>query len=198
MGSIKDDNRITPEDVETTDSTDKERTVEAGGLDDIESRKKAFAEEETRAEKYLANWQRAQADFVNFKRRTEQERGDIVKLANAGLILNLLSVADDMERALEHVSGKAAGSKWVDGIVLIYRKFMSILEANGVSQMKALGEQFDPNMHEAAAHVEGEDGRIIDVVQKGYMLNDRVLRPARVSVGNGRNSASGGDVSKDE
>ena len=201
MGSIKDDNRIMPEDdeaVEASDSTDQEKAVESGGLDDIEALKKAFAEEGARAEKYLANWQRAQADFANYKRRTEQERGDIVKLSNAGLILNLLSVVDDIERALDHVSGKLAGSKWVDGIVLIYRKFMSILEANGVSEMKALGEQFDPNLHEAALHVEGENGRVIAVVQKGYMLNDRVLRPARVSVGNGRSSTSGDESAKGE
>ena len=108
-----------------------------------------------------------------------------ILLANAGLILNLLSVVDDIERALDHVSGKLAASKWVDGITLIYRKFMSILEANGVSEIKALGEQFDPCRHEAAAHIDGEEGKVVTVIQKGYMMNDRVLRPAMVGVGNG-------------
>jgi len=163
--------------------------------EDAASLKKALADEEEKAEKYLANWQRAQADFINYKRRTEQERGDIVKLANAGLILNLLSVVDDMERALDHVSGNVAGSKWIDGIILIYRKFMAILEANGVSEMKALGGEFDPSFHEAAGHLEGEEGKVVAVLQKGYMLNDKVLRPAKVMVGDGWVAASGdGDV----
>jgi molecular chaperone GrpE len=203
MGEIMDDNRITPEEedggTQASDAiNEREKTLEAVGLDDGEELKKALVEEEAKAEKYLSNWQRAQADFANYKRRTEQERGDIIKLANAELILNLLSAVDDMERALDHVSGKLAASKWVDGIVLIYRKFMAILEANGVSEMKALGEQFDPCLHEAVAHVEGENDKVIAVVQKGYLLNDRVLRPAMVTVGDGRGAASSEEPVEDE
>ena len=202
MGERIDNNRITPEEEgegeASSDSMDKEKTIEAGGLDDMEALKKALVEEEAKSEKYLSNWQRAQADFANYKRRTEQERGDIVKLANAELILNLLSVVDDIERALDHVSGKLAASKWVDGIVLIYRKFIAILEANGVSEMKALGEQFDPCLHEAVAHVEGENDKVVAIVQKGYMLNDRVLRPAMVNVGSGRGAASSAEPVEDE
>ncbi len=202
MGAIMDDNRIMPEEGdEGSESSDmangREKAIELED-EDVEALKKAFAEEEAKAGKYLANWQRAQADFINYKRRTEQEKGDIVRLANAGLILNLLSVVDDMERALDHVSDKLAGSKWVDGIVLIYRKFMAILEANGVSEMKALGAQFDPSLHEAVVHVEGESDKVIAVVQKGYMLNDRVLRPAMVKVGNGRDSTLGDKPVEDE
>ena len=203
MGSIKDDNRIMPEaedgETESSDMTEgKEKSVESEEAEGVAALKKALAEEEANAKKYLANWQRSQADFINYKRRTEQEKGDMVRLANAGLILNLLSVVDDMERALEHVSDKLSGSKWVDGIVLIHRKFMAILEANGVSEMKALGKVFDPSLHEAVGHIEGAKGRVIVVVQKGYMLNDRVLRPAKVMVGEGRGSASNDEIDKDE
>ena len=203
MGAIMDDNRIMPEEEdEGAESSDiangQEEAIEPGEVEDLEALKKAFAEEETKAGKYLANWQRAQADFVNFKRRTEQEKGDIIRLANAGLIFNLLSVVDDMERALDSISDRLAGSKWVDGIVLIYRKFMTILEANGVSEMKALGERFDPCLHEAVVHVEGESGKIMAVVQKGYMMNNRVLRPAMVKVGSGHSSASSDNPAKDE
>jgi molecular chaperone GrpE len=201
MGAIMDDNRIMPEEEdEGAESADMangpEEAIELEGFDGVEALKKAVAEEEAKAVKYLANWQRAQADFVNFKRRTEQEKGDIIRLANAGLIFNLLSVVDDMERALDNIPDKLAGSKWVDGIVLIYRKFMAILEANGISEMKALGAQFDPSLHEAVMQVEGESDKVIAVVQKGYMLNDRVLRPARVKVGNG--SASSDELAKDK
>jgi molecular chaperone GrpE len=203
MGAIMDDNRIMPgEEDEGAESSDmanrQEEASELGELEDVEALKKAFAEEEAKAGKYLANWQRAQADFINFKRRTEQEKGDIIKLANAGLIFNLLSVVDDMERALDNISNKLAGSKWVDGIVLIYRKFMAILEANGVSEMKALGERFDPSLHEAVVHVEGESGKIMAVVQKGYMMSNRVLRPAMVKVGSGQSSNSSDELVETE
>jgi len=203
MGAIMDDNRIMPEEEDKgSESSDmangQEEAIELGEVEDVEALKKAFAEEEAKAGKYLANWQRAQADFVNFKRRTEQEKGDIIRLANAGLIFNLLSVVDDMERALGNIPDKLAGSKWVDGIVLIYRKFMVILEANGVSEMKALGERFDPSLHEAVVQVEGESDKVIAVVQKGYMLNDRVLRPARVKVGSGHSAASSDKFAKND
>lgn len=203
MGAIMDDNRNIPEEedegAESADmSNGQEEAIELEGFDGVETLKKAFAEEEAKAAKYLANWQRAQADFVNFKRRTEQEKGDIIRLANAGLIFNLLSVVDDMERALDNIPDKLAGSKWVDGIVLIYRKFMAILEANGISEMKALGARFDPSLHEAVMQVEGESDKVIAVVQKGYMLNDRVLRPARVKVGSGHSAASNDKPAKDD
>lgn len=203
MNAKMDDNRITPEEEdEVTQSSgagyNGGKPAEPGEIEDMETLRKALVDEEAKAEQYLSNWQRSQADFANYKRRTEQERGDVIKLANAGLILNLLSVVDDLERALDHVSGKLAASKWVDGIILIYRKFMAILEANGVSEIKALGEQFDPCLHEAAAHVDGEEGKVVTVIQKGYMLNDRVLRPAMVSVGNGYSSDSSNDNDKEE
>jgi molecular chaperone GrpE len=203
MGAIMDDNRIMPgEEDEGAESSDmanrQEEAIELGELEDVEALKKAFAEEEAKAGKYLANWQRAQADFINYKRRTEQEKGDIIKLTNAALIFNLLSVVDDMERALDNISNKLAGSKWVDGIVLIYRKFMAILEANGVSEMKTLGEQFDPSLHEAVVHVEGESGKIMAVVQKGYMMSNRVLRPAMVKVGSGQSSNSSDELVETE
>jgi molecular chaperone GrpE len=197
--AIMDDNQIMPEEeddgVEFSDMANgQEGAVELGEVEEVEALKKALAEEEAKAGKYLSNWQRAQADFVNFKRRTEQEKGDIIKLANAGLIFNLLSVVDDMERALDNISDELAEFKWVDGIVLIYRKFMAILEANGVSEMKALGERFDPSLHEAVIHVEGESGKIMAVVQKGYMMNNRVLRPAMVKVGSGHGAASSDEL----
>ena len=156
---------------------------ERKGKEDVASLKKALAEEKAKAEDYLASWQRAQADFINFKRRTEQERNETVKLASATLMLNLLPVLDDLERALENVSGKLAGLTWVDGVHLIYRKLQAILEGHGLSEIKALGEPFDPNLHEAVLHGEGEEGKVIEELQKGYKLHDRVLRPTMVKVG---------------
>ena len=165
---------------------------------DIDSLAKALEEEKAKAERYMSSWQRSQADFINYKRRTEQERGDIVRLSNANLIFNLLPVLDDMERALDSISDKLSGFTWVDGIVIIYRKLKAILEANGVTEIKAMGQKFNPALHEAVVHVGGEEGKVIEVLQKGYMLNDRVLRPAMVKVGNGTNPESSEKAEKHE
>lgn len=157
--------------------------VEDVVAEDVESLKQALAEEKARAENYLANWQRAQADFINYKKRTEQERSETVNFANSTLILNLLPVLDDLERALDSISEKLAGLTWVDGIVLIYRKLKAMLEAYGLSEIKAVGEPFDPNLHEAVLYGQGEQGKVIEELQKGYKLHDRVLRPTMVKVG---------------
>jgi molecular chaperone GrpE len=151
--------------------------------EDVDSLKQALAEEKAKADDYLANWQRTQADFINFKRRTEQERNETVRFANEMLMLTLLPVLDDLERALENVSEKLAGITWVDGIELIYRKLKATLEGHGLNEIKALGEPFDPNIHEAVIYGEGEEGKVIDELQKGYKLHDRVIRPTMVKVG---------------
>jgi len=157
--------------------------------EDIESLKKALAEEKAKAENYLANWQRAQADFVNFKRRAEQEKSEITKFANAMLILNLLPILDDLERAFNSISPKLAGLTWVDGIRLIYRKLQTVLQAQGLQEIKALGQPFDPHLHEAVMDEEGEEGMVIEEVQKGYKFQDRVIRPSMVVVGKGKEKA---------
>jgi molecular chaperone GrpE len=142
-------------------------------------------QERQRAESYLASWQRAAADYQNLKRRVEQEREEFARLGNASLIINLLPLLDDIERALENVDARLAGLTWLDGIRLIYRKFQALLEMSGVSEIQADGQPFDPNLHEAVMYGEGEEGKVINVVQKGYKLNGRVLRPTMVVVGNG-------------
>jgi molecular chaperone GrpE len=153
--------------------------------EDVESLKKVLGEERTRAESYLAQSQRAQADYLNLKRRTEQEKGEMTQFANSMLILNLLPVLDDMDRALNSVSSTLAGLTWVEGVRLIYRKLEAVLQAQGISDIKAIGERFDPNIHEAVLHREGEEGVVLEEVQKGYRLQDRVIRPSMVVVGQG-------------
>ncbi|MBI2848695.1 MAG: nucleotide exchange factor GrpE [Chloroflexi bacterium] len=159
------------------------------GLDDLELLRRQLEEEKQRASDYLAGWQRAQADFVNFKRRTEQERGEASKFSNAMLILNFIPVLDDMERALATVPTSLAGLSWVDGIRLIYRKMQAVLETQGVTAIRAEGEEFDPNLHEAILFGEGEEGRVIEELQRGYRLHDRVIRPAMVKVGKTKEEA---------
>jgi molecular chaperone GrpE len=166
---------------EITDEMDTE-AVEA---DDVESLKEALAEEKEKAENYLANWQRAQADFINYKRRSEQESEERRKLANSGLLLSLLPVIDDLERALASVPPDIAEDGWVDGIRLISNKASAELEAQGVVPIQALGEPFDPNLHEAVRQDSGKEGIVIEEIEKGYMFHDRVLRPSKVVVGSG-------------
>jgi molecular chaperone GrpE len=157
-----------------------ETPVEA---EDIETLKARLDEEKSKAESYLANWQRAAADYQNLKRRAEKEREEYGRLATAALVINILPLLDDLERALMSVDIRLAGLTWVDGIRLIYRKFQAVLEAAGVSEIKAEGETFDPNLHEAVMYGEGEEGKVVAEVQKGYRLGDRVIRPVMVVVG---------------
>jgi len=170
-----------PREPEEKPTTEEEPTSE----EEPESLEEALAEAKQKVEQYLANWQRTQADFVNYKRRSEQEREEIGKFANNQLILNLLPVLDDLERAFESIPPQVARLKWVEGIRLIERKLQSALEAQGLSQIKALGKPFDPNLHEATMHSKGEEGMVVQELQKGYMLHDRVIRPSMVVVGNG-------------
>jgi molecular chaperone GrpE len=166
--------------------------------EEIESVQKALAEEKEKSEKYLANWQRAQADFINYKRRSEQERAEVVNYANSTLILNTLPVLDDLERALGNVPDELAESSWVDGIRHIYRKLQAVLEAQGISVIEAEGKDFDPNFHEAVMSVEGEEGKVIEETQKGYKLRNRVIRPTKVKVGKGSESPNEMDNKKGE
>ncbi len=153
--------------------------------EDVEKLGQALAEEKAKAENYLANWQRAQADFINYKRRSEQEKEEISKFANSVLMLSLLPILDDLERAFVSIPHNLDKLSWVDGIRLIGRKLQASLEAQGLSTIKTVGEPFDPKFHEAAMHGKGKEGIVIEELQKGYQLHDRVLRPAMVVVGEG-------------
>lgn len=138
------------------------------------------------SEKYLANWQRAEADFINYKKRSEQERREISKNTSAILIFSLLPVLDDFNRALASMPKKTEFRAWAEGVHLIERKLFSILEAQGLSKMDVVGQPFDPNYHDAVSYIEGDEEKVIQELQSGYMLGDRVLRPAMVVVGKGK------------
>jgi molecular chaperone GrpE len=153
--------------------------VEADGL------QAQLAEERNRANGYLAQWQRAAADFQNYKRRIEQEREEYALHANKAIIVNLLPAVDDLDRALASVDPSIAESAWVEGIRNIQRKLKGALEASGVTEINAAGETFDPNIHEAIGEAPGEHGKVVHELRRGYRLGNRVLRPALVMVGSG-------------
>lgn len=152
---------------------------------DIESLQAELAAAREQADTHYKSWQRSAADFVNFKRRVEQDRAESARLANAAVVINLIPVYDDLDRAVGTVDAQLAGLNWVQGVVAIHRKFSQMLEAMGVKEIDAAGQVFDPARHEAIGQQAGEEGKVVHVVQKGYLLGEKVLRPAMVIVGSG-------------
>lgn len=174
-----------------------EEFTEAGSeviAEDVESLKQALAEEKEKAAANLAGWQRAQADFINYKKRSEREKADLGKYANCELMLKLLPALDDLERALAAIPARQAKLSWVEGVRLIERKLRTILKGVGLSQIKALGEPFDPHFHEAVMQGEGKEGVVVKEIQKGYRLHDRVIRPSKVVVGSDKEDEQGGEA----
>jgi molecular chaperone GrpE len=152
----------------------------------------------TDAQKYLDNWRRAEADFQNFKKRSEQERDELRRFSSGALIINLLPLVDDFERAFASIDSNLAGLTWLDGLRLMYRKLLALLESAGVRPIESEGQKFDPRIHEAVAHVDGEENKVLSEVQRGYMLHDRVLRPAMVVVGRGSSQEPGASSKEQE
>ncbi len=152
---------------------------------EIEALQRKLAEAESKSAEYLEGWQRAQAEFANYKKRIERDN-ELTYLSMKGeIIKKFLPILDDLERALRTRPENLNGHAWVSGIDLIYRKLQGILEAEGVKRIEAEGAVFDPNFHEALSHEPSEavpSGHVIAVVQHGYMLGERVLRPALVRV----------------
>jgi len=158
-------------------------------IDEVTSLKKSLEKEKERAEEYLDQWRRARADLANYKRRTEQEREELLKFGNALLIAKVLPVLDDFERAIQTVPRELLRLSWLEGVVLIQRKLEAILDQEGVKPIEAQGKLFDPNLHQAVLYEdtdEREDGEILAELQTGYMLHDKVLRPSLVKVASAR------------
>ena len=159
--------------------------AEAGqivSLEEFGGLKKQLEENQAQAAEYKDGWQRAVADFQNYRKRVERENDEVYQNAVAGIIKRYLPILDDLERALQ---SRPADLAWVEGIELIYRKLQAILEAEGVKRIEAEGQMFDPTVHEAILQEpsEGhESGQVIAIVQNGYMLGERVIRPAMVRV----------------
>jgi len=152
---------------------------------EIEALQAELTGNRAKADEYLDGWQRSRAEFANYKKRIERDQLAVAQNAAGRIIKRYLEILDDLERALKNRPQEGEGAAWANGIELIYRKFKSILESEGITPMEADGQLFDPNLHEAITSEESdeyESGQIIEVLQQGYMLGDRVLRPAMVRV----------------
>jgi len=138
-----------------------------------------------KAEEYLDGWQRARAEFANYKKRILRDHTEIHQSARGEVIKLYLDIADDLDRALQEKPADGEGETWADGIEIIFQKLSTRLELEGIKPMNPLGEEFDPNIHEALMKEESdeyESGQIIEVMQEGYWIGDKVLRPALVRV----------------
>jgi molecular chaperone GrpE len=168
-----------PSDERAADQAAETTTGPPGGEDD------ALTEE---LERVRAQYARAIADYQNLQRRSQQDRLDSSRQVLSTLVRNFLPVLDDLNRALDSVDADLAEHRWVDGVRLVRDKFRGVLESAGVSEIAAVGERFDPQVHEAVGHAPGAEGQVAHLVQAGYALGERVIRPAMVLVGNGETS----------
>ena len=158
--------------------------------EDIESLKEALAQEKEKAERYLANWQMAEADFRNYKTREEQEKKDLINWANSALVCDILPVLDAFGRAFEGVTPAGNDLSWITGFRQIQKMLLDVLSKHGLDEMKCVGETFDPSFHEAVAQQKGVEGVVLDEVRKGYKLRDKLIRASQVVVGGGDESSA--------
>lgn len=152
---------------------------------DLQALMQELEETRAKAKEYSEGWQRERADFANYKRRIERDQQLLSQAITGEIVKKYLLVLDDMDRAMKMRPEEGDLRVWSGGIELIYRKLQNILDAENIKRIPAEEQEFDPTCHEAISYEENPDhtsGQIIAVVQEGYTLGDRVLRPARVRV----------------
>ncbi|MCX8126482.1 MAG: nucleotide exchange factor GrpE [Dehalococcoidia bacterium] len=152
----------------------------------VEELEKRLREEQLKAERFLANWQRAQADLQNYQKRAEREKAEIADAVRNSVLLSLLSLVDDFDSAVSSIPVEISDNNWMNGFRMIERKLRSFLDSYGISPIDALGKPFDPKYHEAVSRAEGDEGIVIQELRRGYTIKGTVLRPSLVVVGNGR------------
>jgi molecular chaperone GrpE len=171
------------EEIEETEPTAEEmpETPEQAG-DESEALQRQLEEAQAQASEFKDSWMRSQAEFQNYRKRVERDNETMKSTMKGDIVRKILPVLDDLERALQN---RPADDAWASGIELVTRKFQNILELEGVKRIEAEGAEFDPNFHEAISHepADGvESGHVIEVIQNGYVIGERVIRPALVRV----------------
>ena len=157
----------------------------------VEQTKKTAKTSKTAATENIAEFQnkyiRLSADFDNYRKRTLKEKIDLIKSANAEILLNLLPVMDDFDRALKSMEDTKGCKEIKDGIDLIYNKFGEFLKSSGVKEIDAMHKKFDTDIHEAVTKIPAPEkklkGKVLDVIQKGYYLNEKIIRYPKVIIG---------------
>lgn len=162
-----------------------QKPMVALSMEEYDELQKTMSEALSKSNEYFEGWQRERADFNNYKRRIERDAVMNQQSATINVVRKYLVILDDLDRALKNRPAGGDGAAWANGIELIYRKLMTLIENEGVQRFGEAGEYFDPNRHEAITQEPGssfESGQIIEVVQSGYQLGDRIVRPAMVRV----------------
>jgi molecular chaperone GrpE len=180
-----------PQEEEAAEEQETEQVVsfvreETVPKDELAVLREELDKSKAQAAEYLDGWQRARAELANARKRFEKERSEAGQQANGALLRKILPVLDDLDRAMKTMPADLQETPWVNGVALVRRKFLALLESEGVKPMEVKpGDIFDPVVHEAVTHEEGEnrkEGEIIAEVQKGYWYGEQVLRPALVRV----------------
>jgi molecular chaperone GrpE len=162
-----------------------EEIEEEAEEDELEGLQAELEQAKVQATEYLDGWQRARAEFANYKKRVEAEREELKRTSTEALLLKLLPVVDDFERAFQTLPEDSTDATWVDGFKMIMRKLQGVLESQDVEPIEAVDQPFDPLWHEAVMQEETDehpDGYVIEEMQRGYRLGERVLRPSMVKV----------------
>jgi molecular chaperone GrpE len=183
--SMSDENK---NDIELADSGSTDRIGEVGPADSVSEA--AFLREqlkvkEVEAKNNYERFLRQTAEIENFKKRALREKEDAIRYANESLVKELLPIVDNLERAVSHSRASGDGGSLVEGVEMVLKGLFDVLSKYGVSQVSAVGQPFNPQLHEAMAHVESDSGApntVLEEHQKGYLLKDRLLRPALVTV----------------
>jgi molecular chaperone GrpE len=175
-------NDVSPEESNEVASKEEAKTAET-----TKSLEEQLQEATAQAAEYLDGWQRARAEFANYKKRTEAEREEWTRITNSALVYQLLPVLDDFKRAEDTLPDNLRRLTWVDGVLLILRKLQAILEAAGLEPIQSQGQPFDPKFHDAVLYETvadpALDNRVVEELQKGYLFGGKVLRPTMVKVG---------------
>ncbi|NGZ73816.1 nucleotide exchange factor GrpE [Saccharibacillus sp. VR-M41] len=175
------------QDAQTAGETTEEAEAGAASTSDmsVEQLQERIAALTAQSEDYMQRLARSQADFDNFRKRTIREKEELGKYASAKLITELVPVIDNFSRALDTRPEGEGSESFVKGVEMIHRQFENVLQAEGLTAMETVGQPFNPEFHQAVMQVESdeyEEGIVVEELQKGYMLKDKVLRPAMVKV----------------
>lgn len=157
-------------------------------VDEITSLKEKIKEIQAQRQEYLDSWQRAQAEFTNIRKREEQEKKEFVKFAAEKVLLDILPALESFDLARSQKNWESLDPQWKSGMESVYSQLVQALKKHGVEEMSPLGEQFNPSLHEAVTQApvteKEKDNAIVQVIQKGYTLNGKVIRAPKVIVGN--------------
>jgi len=198
-GPVAEEEAIQPmEDVTPVEDSDQEIIEgevievieEEAGENELEALQAELEQTQSQAAEYLDGWQRARAEFANYKKRMEAEREELRRASTEALLLKLLPVVDDFERAFQALPEDSTDAAWAEGFQMILRKLQGLLESQDVAPIEAANQPFDPLWHQAVMQEETDehpDGYVIEEMQRGYRLGDRVLRPSMVKVASNTN-----------